>query len=240
VAQVSTSEGEDPDGAYLDLAREIRAEVARVAAEDDAGTAALEQVFSGITDRERQRIARDVFDRLPATEQWAVIERVFDDEELAAALSAFREDLVSAAKRRAIAAAVAEGARLDTVRVPSGGRLTLGLYREGSGNCARRLRLQSLEEPGVFQVVDDVFNPDGDYFVTGSYDQSTFERDRLPAHAVVRPGSIVPDGGDQRLDPVLQLGGRVDVEVDGDLREGRLHLGAATLDGVDVFEGAAR
>ena len=42
------------------------------------------------------------------------------------------------------------------------------------------------------------------------------------------------------LDPVLQLGGRVDVEVDGDLHTGRLHLGDATLDGVDVFEGAAR
>ena len=240
MAQVSISEGDDPDSAYLELAREIRAEVARVAAEDDAGTAALEQVFSGITDRERQRIARDVFERLPATEQWAVIERVFDDQELARALSAFRSDLVAAAERRALAAAVAEGTRLDTVRVPSGGRLTLGLFREGTGTCARRLRLQSLDEPGAFQVVDDVFNPGGDYFVTGAYDQATFERDRLPANAVVRPGSIVPDGGDQRLDPVLHLGGRVDVEVDGDLRQGRLHLGDATLDGVDVFEGAVR
>jgi hypothetical protein len=240
VGRVSSSEGEDPDGAYLDLAREIKAEVARVAAEDDAGTAALEQVFSGITDRERRRIAREVFDRLPATEQWEVIERVFDDDELAAALSAFRSDLLAAAQRRAVAAAVAEGTRLDTVRVPAGGRLTLGLYREGAGNCARRVRLESLDEPGAFQVVDDVFNPDGDYFVTGAYDQSTFDRDRLPPHAVVRPGSIVPDGGGERLDPVLHLGGRVDVEVDGDLRVGRLHLGAATLDGVDVFEGAAR
>ena len=237
---VSISEGEEPDGAYLDLAREIQAEVARVAAEDDAGTAALEQVFAGITDRERQRTAREVFDRLPAVEQWAVIERVFDDDELAAALAAFRGDLLAAAERRAIAAAVAEGTRLDTVRVPAGGRLTLRLFREGTATCARRLRLQSLEEPGAFQVIDDVFNPDGDYFVTGAYDQSTFERDRLPAHAVVRPGSIVPDGGDRRLEPVLHLGGRLDVEVDGDLREGRLHVGGADLDEVDVFEGAAR
>jgi hypothetical protein len=240
VARASISEGDDPDGAYLDLAREIRAEVARVAAEDDADTAALEHVFSGITDRERQRIAREVFDRLPTHEQWAVIERVFDDDELAAALAAFRSDLLAAAQRRAIAAAVADGTRLDTVRVPAGGHLTLGLLREGTGTRARRLRLETLDEPGAFQVVDDVDNPDGDYFVTGAYDQSAFARDRLPAHAVVRPGSIVPDGGDQRLDPVLHLGGRVDVEVDGDLREGRLHLGAATLDGVDVFEGAAR
>ena len=240
MAQVSSSEGDDPDSTYLELAREIKAEVARVAADDDAGPAALEQVFSGITDRERQRIARGVFDRLPATEQWAVIERVFDDGELAAALGSFRSDLLAAAQRRALAAAVAEGPRLDTVRVPAGGRLTLDLHREGTGSCARRLRLQCLDVPGTFQVVDDVFNPDGDYFVTGAYEQSTFEGDRLPAHAVVRPGSIVPDGGDQRLDPVLHLGGRVDVELDGDLREGRLHLGAATLDGVDVFEGASR
>ena len=240
MVHASTADGDDSDGAYLELAREIRAEVARVAADADAGTAALEQVFSGITDRERQRLARSVFDRLPATEQWAVIERVFDDAELGAALSSFRGDLVAAAQRRALAAAVAEGTRLDTVRVPAGGRLTLDLYREGTGNCARRLRLQSLEEPGAFQVVDDVFNPDGNHFVTGAYDQSIFQRDRLPAHAVVRPGSIVPGGGDQRLDPVLHLGGRVDVEVDGDLREGRLHLGGATLDGVDVFAGAAR
>ena len=76
--------------------------------------------------------------------------------------------------------------------------------------------------------------------MTGAYDESTWRRDRLPAHAVVRPGSIVPDGGDKRLDPVLHRGGRVDVEVDGDLREGLLHLGYATLDEVDVFEGAAR
>lgn len=238
MARASISEGDDPDGAYLELAREIKAEVARVAATDDAGTAALEQVFSGITDRERQRIAREAFDRLPAPEQWAVIERVFDDDELAAALAGFRGDLVAAAERRAIAAAVAEGTRLDTVRVPAGGRLTLGLFREGAGTCARRLRLQSLDEPGAFQVVDDVFNPNGDHFVTAEYDRSTFERDRLPAHATVRPGSIVPDGGDERLDPVLHLGGRVDVEVGGDLRQGRLHLGWATLDEVDVFGGS--
>ena len=240
VAHVSSSEGDDPDSTYLELAREIKAEVARVAADDGTGTADLEQVFSGITERERQRIARDVFERLPTTEQWAVIERVFDDEELAGALSSFRSDLLAAAQRRALAAAVAVGTRLDTVRVPAGGRLMLDLYREGTGNCARRLRLQSLDVPGAFQVVDDVFNPNGDYFVTGAYDRSTFEHDRLPAHAVVRPGSIVPDGGDQRLDPVLHLAGRVDVEVAGELREGRLHLGAATLDGVDVFDGASR
>jgi hypothetical protein len=240
VARGSISEGDDPNGAYVELAREIQAEVARVAADGDSGTAALEEVFAGITGRERQRIAREVFDHLPAPEQWAIIERLFDDDELTAALATLRGDLVAAAERRAVAAAVADGTRLDTVRVPASGRLTLGLLREGSRTTIRRLRLQSLDEPGAFQVVDDVFDPDGDYFVTAAYDQATFQRDRLPAHATVRPGSIVPDGGGRRLDPVLHLGGRVDVEVDGDLREGRLHLGSATLDEVDVFEGVER
>jgi hypothetical protein len=93
--------------------------------------------------------------------------------------------------------------------------------------------------PGEFTVLEDVFNPLGGYFVTGDYDESTWRRDRLPGHAVVRPGSTVPDGGGTRLEPVLYRGGRVDVEVDGDLREGLLHLGYASLDAVDVFEGAA-
>ncbi len=245
----SISEADDADGDYVELAREIRAEVARVAADENAGPAALEQVFSGITERERQRVARDVFDRLPAQEQWAVIERVFDDEDLEAALAGHRDAIVAAAKRRAIAAAVAEGDRLDTVRVPTDGRLVLGLFREGdvgaarsrgaaASTCARRLVLRSTESPGEFQVIEDVFNPLGGYFVTGAYDESTWRRDRLRPHAVVRPGSIVTDGGDERLDPVLHRGGRVDVEVDGDLREGLLHLGYASLDEVDVFEGA--
>jgi hypothetical protein len=150
-----------------------------------------------------------------------------------------------------VAAGVADGNRLDTIRVPIDGRLTLGLFREAdvhagmvrgpaAANCTRRLSLRSTEVPGTFQVIEDVFNPNGGYFVTATYDQTTWEVERLTAHALVRPGSIGVDGGAKRLDPVLHLGGRVDVEVDGDLREGLLHLGYARLDEVDVFEGAAR
>jgi hypothetical protein len=192
---------------------------------------------------------RQVFDRLPTAEQWAVIERVFDDDELAAALSTHRDALVAAGHRREVAASVAEGDRLDTVRVPTGARLVLGLFREpdvaegirrgpAATTCARRLVLRSTEAPGVFQVVEDVFNPLGGFYVTGAYDQSTWERDRLPGHARVRPGAIVPGGGAEQLDPALLRGGRVDVEVDGDLRRGLLHLGYALLDEVDVFADA--
>ncbi|MET0825858.1 MAG: hypothetical protein ABWZ89_05025 [Acidimicrobiales bacterium] len=59
--------------------------------------------------------------------------------------------------------------------------------------------------------------------------------DRLAAHALVRLGSIVPGADGPGLDPVLHLGGRVDVETQGELREGHLHLGFALLDDVDVF-----
>ncbi len=188
-----------------------------------------------------------MFDRLPVEQQWAVIERLFDDEELAAALATHRDAVVAAAARRRVAEAVAEGDRLDTVRVPTDGRLVLGLFREAdvrvgmergasAATCARRLVLRSTTEPGEFQVIEDVFNPLGGYFVTAAYDESTWHRDRLPAHAIVRPGSIGPGG----LDPVLHRGGRVDVEVDGDLREGLLHLGYASLDEVDVFARGAR
>jgi hypothetical protein len=223
--------------------------VARVAADDDAGPDALEAVFAGITQRERALQARAVFDRLPAEQQWAVVERAFDDDELREALAGHREALVAAGARRRIAAAVADGERLDTVRVPTDGRLVLGLFREAdvdagrsrgaaATTCARRLVLRSTEEPGAFQVIEDVFNPLGGYFVTAAYDESTWHRDRLPAHAVIRPGSVVPDGGDRRLDPVLHRGGRGDVEVDGDLRAGLLHRGYASLDEVDVFDAA--
>jgi hypothetical protein len=251
VAQGSTSDGDEGADEYLELAREIRAEVARVAADDDAGTAALEEVFAGITDRERGRRAREVFDRLPVERQWAVVERVFDDDELAEALAGHRQALLAAAERRAVAAGVADGTRLDTVRVPTDGRLALGLFKEddvataaergpSATTCVRRVELRSSDAPGAFQVIEDVFNPLGGYFVTADYDDATWRRDRLPGHAIVRPGSIVPEGAEARLDPVLHLGGRVDVEVDGDLRIGRLHLGWATLDGVDLFERAAR
>ena len=235
------------DAQYLDLAREIQREVARVAADDDAGPEALEAVFDGITRRERLRVLRATFDRLPVDEQWAVLERVFGDDELTEALAGARAARVAAARRRDLAATVATGDRLDTRAVPDGESLVLGLFREadvragiargpGSANCVRRLVLSATAEAGAFRVIEDVFNPDGGYFVTPEYDEAFWlGHDRLSAHGVVRPGSLVVTGDGPVLDPVLHLGGRVDVEADGELREGHLHLGFALLAGVDVF-----
>ena len=240
---------------YLELAQEIQREVARVASDDSAGPDALDEIFEGITRRERERLARAAFERLDAAQQWAVLERVFGDAVIADALSAERSLALALAQRRerqSRAAATARSAdRLDTLAVPVDEQLTLGLFREpevraaiGRGpqatTCARRVVLKATADPGWFHVIEDVFNPEGGYFVTAEYDEETWRTaDRLPASARVRPGSITSSGDERVLEPVLHLGGRVDVEIDGDSRDGRLHLGYALLGDFDLFSGSA-
>jgi hypothetical protein len=126
-------------------------------------------------------------------------------------------------------------------------RLTLGLFRESdvsaaaerghlSATCARRLVLRAGAEPGNFHVVEDVFNPVGGYFVTGQYDEDTWRNhERLPAHAVVRAGSIMVGKGTRTFSSIVYLGGRVDFEREGELFEGRLHAGYLMLGDEDVF-----
>ena len=105
--------------------------MARVAADGSSGTEALDAAFDGITRRERVRVARETFDRLPAEEQWAVLERVFGDDELAEALAGARAARLAAAQRRDRAGRlVTSGDRLDPRAVPDGERLVLGLFRE--------------------------------------------------------------------------------------------------------------
>ena len=243
---METGEADRDVAPYLDLAREIQLEVARVAADGTTGTEALEAAFDGITRRERQRVAREVFDRLPADEQWAVLERVLGDDELAEALAGERGARLATAERRVLAASLVDGDRLDPRTVPDGERLTLGLFREAevdagvrlgpaAASCARRLGLAATADPGRFRVIEDVFNPGGGYFVTADYDEATWRtQDRLAAHALVRVGSL--DAGDgTTLEPVLHLGGRVDVETDGTGRVGLLHLGFALVGDVEIF-----
>jgi hypothetical protein len=232
---------------YLGLAREIHDSVVRLNENGDAaGSEALAAALDAIPARERADIARKVFDRLSAQEQWTVLERVFGDTELRSVLETERAVRVAqaatAADRVALAADVRTQRQLDTERVPSGETLTLGLFRENdvavgasqsakSSACARRLTLRATGG-GVFQVLEDVFNPAGGYFVTPDYDEQVWRTaDRLSAHALVRVGSIT--GG--AFTPTLFLGGRVDVEVDGRPQEGRLHLGFAVLGDVDLF-----
>jgi hypothetical protein len=233
---------------FLPLAREISDDVARLAADGGASLDLLEEAIAGVPQRERLEVARAVFDRLTSDQQWAVIERVFGDDEIRAALAAEREARVDETRRTAARADLARTARtdgrLDARSVPDGELLTLGLFREAdvsaavgrrprSDRAARRLVLRRVEGPGAFAVVEDVFNPDAGHFVNAEYDRETWQRERLPAHAVVRLGSRSPSG----FEPVLYAGGRVDVVLDSEEREGRLHLGYAMVGDADLFAG---
>jgi hypothetical protein len=224
---------------YLGLAREIRDEVARLAAGDADGLA-LAGAIEAIPLRERSEIAREVFARLTPVQQWEVLERAYGDEELRTLLESERaavlanEEAISA--RRALAHRAEATGSIDTREVPKDERLTLGLFVEAdvqvarelgprSSRCARRVVLQARGDDGRFIVIEDVFNPEAGYYVTPGYDQQTWRDERLRPYEVVRIGSLKPT-----FDPVVHLGGRVDFE-----REGRLHLGYALVGDIDLF-----
>jgi hypothetical protein len=237
---------------YLDLAREIQAEVARIAADPTAHADLLVELLERIPQQERMKLARAIFDRLPTERQWAMVEQVYGDEEIRAYLKAERAARLAEARtdgeRRMLARRSAAEHRLDTREVAQGEVLTLGLFREhdaraavsrghASSTCARRLVLRSAGEGG-FQVMEDVFNPRGGYFVTAEYSEETWRtEDRLPGHALVRVGSIVEDGAGGTFEPVVYPGARVDVESSGRPARGHLHLGFAMLSDVDIFVG---
>jgi hypothetical protein len=234
---------------FLPLAKEISDDVARLAADGGASPDLLEDAIAAVPQRERLEVARAVFDRLSADQQWAVIERAFGDEEIRHVLAGRRADMLDQARRAGHHADLARHARaehrFDTTVAPVGERLALGLFREAevgaaltrghrSAGCARRVALQAVEA-GRFRVIEDVFDPGGSFFVTGDYDRATWTADRLPGHALVRVGSIVPDEGGPDFEPVLYPAGRVDIETADGLIEGRLHLGYVVLGGKDVF-----
>jgi hypothetical protein len=73
-------------------------------------------------------------------------------------------------------------------------------------------------------------------FVTAAYDESVWESERLHGHSEARIGSLDPDG---RLEPVVRPGTRLDVEVGGQVLQGRLHVGALVIDDHDVFAAAS-
>ena len=225
------------EGSFVALAREIEAEVARIAADPDAHPAAVAEYIERLPADARAPLVREIFARLPAPRQWAILESVFGDAELRRALEPVRDAAVAAADARA-------AQRLDTTVPAEGDVLALGLFREPdvraaiprghvSASCARRVTLRARGD-GTFQVIDDVFNPNGGYFVTREYREETWRDERLAPHAVVRAGTITDA---PRLDPVLHPGGRVDFEVGGVARPGQLHLGFAMLNDVDIFVG---
>jgi hypothetical protein len=242
----------DSEGAFLELAREIQAEVARIAADPSARSELLFEFIEGIPQEERMKLARRIFEELPADRQWAVIAEVYGDEELAAYLEAERSAHLAEARaaedRRQWAAKARSEHRLDTRTVPAGALLTLGLFCERdvraavarghtSSTCARRVVLRAMGA-GHFQVIEDVFNPGGGYFVTAEYSQETWRTsDRLPGHAIVRVGSITEGAAvaGPSFEPIVYPGGRVDFEVGGQPTAGRLHLGFAILGDVGIF-----
>jgi hypothetical protein len=235
---------------YLELAREIHAEVARIAADPSAEVDLLVEVIDAAPREERMKLARRIFAELPPERQWTVIHAVYGDEELAVYLEAERAAHLAAAgaaagRLESIARARSEH-RLDTGDVPAGELLTLGLFRERdvraavahghtSSTCARRLVLRATGD-GTFQVIEDVFNPDGGYFVTAGYSEETWASERLDGHAIVRVGSV--SGGSratQAFEPVVYPGGRVDFEIRGRPARGQLHLGFGILSDVGIF-----
>ena len=235
---------------YLDLAREIQAEVARVAADPDAHGETLTELIDRIPDEKRMEFAQGVFDRLPPDQQWAVVARVFGDDEIRTYLEAERAARLAHARggtdRQELCRLARERHELDTRRVAAGERLTLGLFREAdvgaavkrghlSTTAARRLVLRALGD-ARFQVLEDTFNPSRGYFVTGDYSEDTWrQHERLEGHVVIRVGSITDGETGPSFEPVVYPRGRLDVELGGRAAPGRLHLGFAILGDLDVF-----
>ncbi|MFZ0667401.1 MAG: hypothetical protein WAM97_16725 [Acidimicrobiales bacterium] len=239
---------DEPSAAVIRLAQEIQSEIARVGEQGASGQALVEAV-EAVPRRERIEMARRVFDRLPAEQQWSVIEGVFDDSEVRSALEDARRSLVERARRQSAARQLVDpsrGARrVDLSRTRPDLSIAVGLFTERdvtaavsrgheSSACARRIDLRT-ESSDRLRVLGDLFNPAGGYFVTRSYDEDTWRSERLQPHSVVRIGSM--GGSDRRrvFEPVLFAGGRLDFETEGKLVAGRLHVGFVMVEDVDLF-----
>lgn len=80
----------DEAGSFLELAREIQAEVARIAADPSAHGDLLVELLERIPREERMKLARAIFEQLPLERQWTIIEEVYGDEEIGAYLEGER------------------------------------------------------------------------------------------------------------------------------------------------------
>lgn len=235
----------------VELARLIQQHVDRFIADDDADPQVLSDFLDELPRRERARLAGEVFAGLPPERQWEILAALFDDAELRGHLDKERarrlEWLRDGADLEAAVVAARVSGALDLRVVPVGVEVALGLFRSedvraaadrGSASdvCARRVVLRMESPDGEARVIDDTFNPRGGLFVTPGYDSSVWKRERWPGHALVRVGAAVA-GVDGALEPVLFPGARVDVEFDGEIHHGRLHLGYVVIEGEDVFTG---
>ena len=92
------------------------------------------------------------------------------------------------------------------------------------------------ELPPTLDEENPFVNPGSRYRLRTSadYDRDVWESEHLDSHSTATLGWLAgPDASG--LQPQLRLGARVDVVADGQVRRGRLHLGWATVDGVDAF-----
>ena len=237
----------DESRPFLGLAREIHEEVERAVADPSTDLDELTDALDRWPQDARRAAVTAAFRQLPALEQWEILARLFDDDELRAALDVERARRLDDARRTltnaALAAAVREHRALDTRLVPAGEDLTLGLFREtdvraalihgnASTSCARRLVLRATDEPGRLLVLEDVFNPARGLFVTSDYDEDVWRAERLAPHAVVAAGAVHDDGS---FEPVIYPGGRLDVDTTDGIRRGRLHAGFVTVGDVELF-----
>ncbi len=207
----------------------------RIAADPTTHADLLHEVFERADRDERARLAQRVFDALDPERQWHLLDELFGPEELREYLRDRR------AAHHGIVSRARATSRLDTRDLAEGEVLELGLYREDdvraaltrghrSTSGARRIVLRALGA-GRFQVLADSFNPDGGYFVTRDYDEETWREEKLDSHEVVGVGSI----SNEKFQPVLHPGARVDIErTEGSVR-GMLFLGFAMLSGAGVF-----
>jgi hypothetical protein len=234
---------------YLGLAREIQDEVERAVADPDTDLDDLAEALDQWPRDARLAAVTSAFRQLPPLEQWEILARLFDDDELRAALGVDHDRRLADARRTlngaALSARVRERRALDTCAIAPGEDLALGLFREvdvraavahgsASTSAARRLVLRATDEPGRLLVLEDVFNPARGLFVTPDYDEDTWRDERLSPHAVVRVGAA-PEGDGVAFEPVVYPGGRLDVETADGIRRGRLHTGYATVGDVDLF-----
>ncbi len=242
----------DAASPYLALAREIQREVEAVVEDPEADGEALVEAIKAVPARERSRMIKTAFERLPAERQWEILEAAFGDDEIRSHLERERAAHLDALRRSSDLDALVTRARatshLDLRELPSTVQLAVGLFRPSdvraalrkghlSDSCARILVVRPVDREGGVRVIDDSFNPRGGLFVTAEYDEATWSREQIPSHTVVRLGSIAGHGGDRQLEPLLYAGARVDVEISGEIIEGQLHLGFAMLGDRDVFSG---
>jgi hypothetical protein len=239
----------EPSPRVLELARLIQQHVQRFVLDDDAEPDGFADFLDDLPRDERARVARAVFESLPTERQWEVLVAVYGDAEVAEHLAAERERRRSWLAGEAVVVALAEAARargsLDLGEVPPGTEVVLGLFRPGdvaaaaergaaSDVCARRVVLRVTSEGGGLRVIDDAFNPRGGLFVTPDYDASVWQSERWPSHTLVRVGAA---GAGSGIETVLFPGARLDVEIEGRVHHGRLHLGYGLIGGHDVFTG---